>query len=204
MMLMACLVVLGGGCGSQARTIRVPEDIVKPPGEEEVPRPAERPYVIKMSDGRRTWQIELPAGPGAPAFEASIPLGVAVEEAPSLPLTEADREILDAKRSSGEAVLRPSERSGGASGGEPPSYLRTLARVRELYRARQFELALVELVRLERSFPDDIRILEMKGTLLSRLGRPDEARAAWERVLALEPDNRVVLRALEALADRGE
>ena len=186
------------GCSSEKRSIRVPASALAQ-GEPDA-RPVARPYVIKMSDGRRTWQIEIPAGAAAPAFEAAIPLelGAPVEPAPDRPATEADRELLDAKRARGESVPE-----AGSTAEGPPSYLRTLAVVRDLYRRKQFELALIELVRLERVFPDDVRILEMKGTLLSRLGRIAEARAAWERVLALDPDNTVVVEALEGLPATG-
>lgn len=185
------------GCGSNPRTIRVPENVLSDPAK---PTPAEKPYVIKMSDGRRTWQIEIPAGAGAPAFEASIPLEMGVDASPSSnpPATEADREILDAKRARGEPVTSTPGPEGQTG---PPSYLKSLAKVRALFGRRSYELALVELVRLERSYPEDLRILQMKGTLQSRLGQRAEARMTWERALALSPDDPVLLRALEALEE---
>lgn len=196
------LVPIGLGCGSEKRAIRVPASALAE-SEGGRPAPVTQPYVIKFSDGQRTWQLEIPAGAGAPAFEASIPLEEhfpVARERSGYPATEADRELLDAKRARGEPV--PDAASGEASGA-PPSYLRALAGVRALYRQRQYELALVELVRLERAYPDDVRILEMKGTLLARLGRSAEARTAWERVLTLDPDNTVVLEALDALSAGG-
>ncbi len=186
--LLMMLVVVLAACGGPRRTVRVSDEIAPPPEEPVSPR-AEQPYVIKMTDGRRTWQIEVPAGAAAPAFEATIPLQLGEQpEVTGLPPTEADREILDAKRAAGETV-EP----------EAPSYLRGLAQIRTLFRERRFELALVQVVALERAFPDDVRLLEMKGTLLLRLGRPTEARSSWERALALDPDNATVEKALEAL-----
>lgn len=195
------LVLLGllASCAGEKRSIRIaPNTVVDP--DAPPARPAARPYVIKMSDGERTWQFEIPAGQGAPAFEARIPLqgGLAGAEASQHPATEADREIIDAKRARGEPV--PED---GAASNAPPSYLKAVGRVRELYAQRQYELALVELVSVERAFRDDVLILSMKGTLLERLGRSEEARAAWERVLTLDPDNAVVLEALDGLTTRG-
>ncbi|MEL6185602.1 MAG: tetratricopeptide repeat protein [Myxococcota bacterium] len=188
-----CLVLASPGCGSAPRTIKVPKELLT---DSMPPARAETPYVIKMSDGQRTWQIEIPAGAGSPAFEASIPLRLDGTDGESLVATEADREILDAKRAAGEEVA--------AAETEAPSYLRALNRVRQLYRKSQFELALVELVKAERQFPEDRRILEMKGTLLARLGRTTEAREVWRRALARDPEDPVLLQALEGLEERGE
>ena len=64
--------------------------------------------------------------------------------------------------------------------------------------------AATTLVELDRQYPDDERILEMKGTLYVRLNRPKEAKKAWERVLSLNPNNETVARALERLETDGE
>lgn len=169
--------------------------------KENARKPAALPYVIKMSDGRNTWQIEIPGGEGSPAFEASIPIRIDASNAalPDLPATEADREIIGSKRAVGEKVVAEID----AANAQPPSYLRTLDQVAQLYRQKQFELALVQLVRLERVFPDDLRILKMKGTLLSKVGRRSEARDVWERAMSLDPNDQVLTRALDALIERG-
>lgn len=194
----SALALPGLACTSSKRTIRIPSSVVENPETPDRPDPAIEPYVIKMSDGRRTWQIEIPVTPGSTSFSAAVPLdlGEVVAEPPKAPASEADREIIDAKKKAGEPV--PEDAADGA---DPQSYLATLARVRALYQRRQYELALVELVALDRQYPDDERILEMKGTLYRKLGRLDEAKRAWERVLALNPDNRVVARALETLEE---
>lgn len=186
--LLAC--ALCGGCGHQKRDIRIPASVLETKAEE----PAARPYVIKMSDGQRTWQIEIPAGGAAPAFQARIPLASGSSPLPPAQTapTEADRQLMNAHRG-----------RGGSVDDQAPSYLKSLAVVRNLFQQQQYELALVELVKLERSFPSDVRILEMKGSLLRRLGRTQEAKAAWEKALGLEPDNDVVARALESLGEEG-
>lgn len=192
------------GCGGSKRTIKIPESVVNSPKDR---RPggrerAAQPYVVKMSDGRRTWQIEIPVGEGSPSFQTAIPLDLGdVEKMPPVPpASEADREIIEAKRAAGEKT--PEAGPGQVIDG--PSYLAGTARVRELYKRRQYELALIELVKLERAYPDDERILEMKGTLYKKLNRRNEARQTWERVLGLNPDNQAVARALEQLLEEGE
>ena len=197
------LVLLAAACGSNQRTIRIPDSVVDDPSKtRSAPERTAQPYVVKMSDGKRTWQIEIPVTEGSPSFSAAIPLdlGDLSQAPPEVPPTEADREVLEAKRAAGEPIAEPKP-------GEAPkaqSYLATLARVRALYKRRQYELALVDLVNLDRQYPDDERILEMKGTLYRKLGRRDEAKRAWERVLALNPDNQMVARALEQLLEETE
>jgi tetratricopeptide (TPR) repeat protein len=87
--------------------------------------------------------------------------------------------------------------------GTPPaakaSYLLTLARVKDLYRTRHYELGLVELVDLEKQYPDDEHILSMKGSLYERLGNKNLARESWQEALRLNPFNLAVLEALQRL-----
>ncbi|MEQ8274319.1 MAG: tetratricopeptide repeat protein [Deltaproteobacteria bacterium] len=190
-------------CSGNQRTIRIPDSVVADPKKAKTTQErVAQPYVVKMSDGKRTWQIEIPVNEGSPTFSAAIPLdlGQIAQDPPDMPPTEADREVIEAKRAAGEPIAEPKP-------GESPkaqSYLATLARVRELYKRRQYELALVDLVNLDRQYPDDERILAMKGTLYRKLGRRDEAKRAWERVLALNPDNAMVGRALEQLLEETE
>lgn len=188
-------------CGSSKRTIRIPDSVVpNPKSKDGAARPAIPPYVIKMSDGKRIYQVEIP-NPDGRAVSSEIPLesgGLATEN--DIPQTEADKEIIEAKRARGEPT--PKAEDGGPA--KTRSYLATLGRVTRLFRKRQYELALIDLTALDREYPDDERILEMKGTLYSKLRRMKQAREAWERVLALNPSNTVVAQALEQLSQDGE
>jgi tetratricopeptide (TPR) repeat protein len=191
-------------CGSQKRTIRIPDSVVSNPRSKEGTnrQGAVQPYVIKMSDGKNTYQVEIPVNSATGAISTSIPLDIGHMELDPVntPQTEADREIIDSKRKSGEPA--PKEEPGA-----PPkarSYLATLNRVNTLYKKRQYELALIDLTALDREYPDDERLLEMKGTLYWKLRRPKQAREAWERVLALNPNNAVVAQALEQMNQDGD
>jgi tetratricopeptide (TPR) repeat protein len=184
------------GCGGQQRKIKIPESVVQNPRSKRVPEPAVQPYVVKMSDGDRVWELVIPVAPGSPGqFVIPLDLGQLSQQPPGRYQTTADGEIIEAKKQAGEKVpnLKPGEEATAQS------YLATLARVKELYKRRQYEMALIDLVELDRQYPDDERILEMKGTLYSRLNRPKEAKKAWERVLSLNPSNESVARALERL-----
>jgi hypothetical protein len=184
-------------------------------------------YVVRMTDGQRDWEVQLPEL--ATAYEFRVPLGgkPGTGLSPDMAtLTAADREILQereaAMRTSGDKKRSGDEdeedapkgkKKGAGTGGKagdkqaaadkPPSarssYLLTLAKVKELYRTRHYELALVELVDLEKQYPEDEHILSMKGSLHERLGNKNLARDAWQQALTLNPFNLAVLEALQRL-----
>ena len=81
------------------------------------------------------------------------------------------------------------------------SYLGTLAKVREMYASRKYEMALVELVDLEPSYPNDARVQAMKGSLYLKLGKTQLARECWLKALALDPDDAAVAEALRTLKE---
>jgi tetratricopeptide (TPR) repeat protein len=218
----------GAGCasGNVAADVRVPPELLRGSPYAANGEPARSRYVIRMTDGQRDWEIQLPEI--ATAYEVKVPL----TGAPAAPMgvdmptmTAADREILEQNQAARRA---PDEGDDGAAGdeghgdgerpgasakpkpaarppaGQPPpaarpSYLLTLERVKELYRTRHYELGLVELVELEKQYPEDEHILSMKGSLYERLGNKALARDAWQQVLRINPYNLAVLEALQRL-----
>jgi Flp pilus assembly protein TadD len=140
--------------------------------------------VVRLAEGGRVWEVEVPDREGA--YELRIPL---LPRAPAEEPTLADREI-GAATDKGAPV---------ASAARPKSYLAGLGRVTDLYAARRFELALIELAQIEEAFPEDARVLAMKGSLLRRLGKRDLAREAWRKALELDPKDAAVADALREL-----
>jgi tetratricopeptide (TPR) repeat protein len=199
--LLSALLVMSA-CSSPKRTIRIPESVVPNPKGKTADKSTAQPFVIKVADGKRTFQIEVPSEQISGAINASIPLDLDTLESfgEETQQTEADREIIDAKEAAGEKTPKTAPGESAKS----KSYLATLARVNELYKKRQYEIALIEITSLDREYPDDERILSMKGTLYWKLKRMKQAREAWERVLALNPDNTQVAQALEQLNQDGE
>lgn len=189
------LLVLLLGCAGGSRKGAVslaPEDAqrwgILPQGQS---RPGR--HVIRMSDGTRDWEVEFPDV--ATGYEVRIPLGEGRElggPPAREKLTAADRELLEDQAQSG--VKR-------ASGKPRSSYLAGVARIRELFKSRNYELALVQCVDLERDWPDDEKLLAMKGSIYKKLGKAKLARETWERVLQLNPDNGTVAEALRDLSE---
>jgi Flp pilus assembly protein TadD len=151
-----------------------------------------------MSDGTRDWEVEFPDV--ATGYEVRIPLrGTPGEAAPTLPAraTAADRELYE------EHAVEPAEAKPAAKAAAKPapraSYLAGIAHVRELYRTRNYELALIECVELERQYPREEKLLAMKGSIYRKLGKAKLARETWERALALDPNDTIVADALRDL-----
>ncbi len=102
----------------------------------------------------------------------------------------------------GKQVKDPGNADTGASGGAAPSrpsYLLGIEEIQKLFRSGNYELAMVRLVQLEKAYPNDVRLLSMKGTLWLKLGREELAREAWERALQIDPNDRSVIEALKRL-----
>jgi hypothetical protein len=225
------------GCASGGPVpadVRVPPDLLRGSPYTASGESGRSRYVVRMTDGVRDWEIQLPEI--ATAYEVKVPLS----GKPAAPLsidmataTAADREIMaenqaaaeraktdapgpddavdegashpndrDATSNLARKIARPSDKVPGAAGTPPvakASYLLTLARVKDLYRTRHYELGLVELVDLEKQYPEDEHILSMKGSLYERLGNKNLAREAWQEALRLNPFNLAVLEALQRL-----
>jgi hypothetical protein len=226
---LAVAIIAGGlGClAAPAGRIDIPSDLMRNHSVGEGATQRNR-YVVRMTDGDQDWEVQLPEIATAyevriPLRGRPTNGGAPVE---ATTLTAADKEIvgqreIDARVRAEESPptgdeegVRPAGlRTGGggaaakettpAREGATPtprsSYLLTLAKVKDLYRTRNYEIALVELVSLEREYPNDERIMSMKGSLYEKVGRRQLARESWEAVLAINPYNLQVAEALQRL-----
>ena len=166
-------------------------------------------YVLRLAEHNRVWELELPESAGG--YEMRIPLDGPLESP-----TAADAELLAAAPESA-AVAKPAADAKPDGAAKPAataaakaeaaakvprkSYLATLAKVREMYASRRYELALVELVDLEASNPKDARLQAMKGSLYLKLGKAPLARESWQKALALDPEDATVAEALRTLKE---
>jgi len=217
------------GClSAPAGRIDVPSDLLRTPGDGNSGRgrytvrvtDGDKDWTFTIPEIATAYEVRIPlrGGENTPAG------GIAVDQPV---LTAADKEIVGQREV--DARLRaeeppPGDPAGPASDGDgeagpraprprapkgtptsttgntpKASYLLTLAKVKDLYRTRNYEIALVELVALEKQYPNDERIMSMKGSLYEKVGRRQLAREAWEAVLALNPYNLQVAEALQRL-----
>jgi tetratricopeptide (TPR) repeat protein len=215
-------------CAPQARRLVVPEGMRR--AAQPLPRPENKPtpatlqgalqpasatkardgrYMLRLAEHNRVWELELPESSGG--YEMRIPL-----DGPLDSPTAADAEILAAAPAPEPATTaksQPEAKAGAAAvatvaaqrdaaPNEPrKSYLGTLAKVREMYASRRYEMALVELVDLEAAHPKDARLQAMKGSVYLKLGKPRLARESWQKALALDPEDPAVAESLRTLKE---
>jgi tetratricopeptide (TPR) repeat protein len=160
-------------------------------------------YVVRLAEGGRVWEVELPESAGG--YEVRVPLaGGPLEQ-----MTAADEELLaDSTARAATSGLPDASGSGKAvdakGAAKKKSYLGSLAKVNELYVGKKYELALIEVVALEKEYPQDSRILSMKGSLYLKLGKHKLAREAWEKALQINPNDQALAEALRELSSREE
>lgn len=191
------------------KTLMIPDEMKKPPAPKkgDVPPPPAQKYIIRMAEGGRVWEMELPEESGGYALRVPLDGEGGIVEG----LTAADEELLeDAARAlaaaadpDGTGEVKAPKLDAKALAGKR-SYLGGLAKVTAMYRSKQYELGLIELVELEKDYPKDFRILSMKGSLYVKLGKNRLAREAWEKALELNPDDAGVGEALRNLASADE
>lgn len=197
------LAALVAGCAATPKHLVVPQEMRRSeqpaaaPGADKPPAPGmqgllqpaarrtgpDGRYVLRLSEHNRVWELELPEASGG--YEMSIPLAGP----------------LDSPTLADEEMLGPGEAKPGKARDPQKSYLATLAKVREMYASRRYEMALVEIVDLESSHPADARLFAMKGSLYLKLGKKDLARSSWEKALSLDPKDAAVAEALRHIKE---
>lgn len=81
------------------------------------------------------------------------------------------------------------------------SYLAAIDYIKQLYKSRRYEAALIEIDRMLPRYPTDAKLYEMRGTLLAKLGYEDLAMKSWEQALSLNPRNKSLAKFLQARKD---
>lgn len=195
------LALVASGCAlfekEAPRQVIVPDELLSDPRYDlDGAHPRQR-YVLRMTDGERDWEIEFPEV--ATGYEVRIPL----EGEPKVLTDKAKPKVTSADRAIMEDMVRNSPDTAAAQA-PTQSYLAGLVEVRDLYRTRHYELALLRLVDLEKEYPNDDKLMAMRGSLYRQLGRTELAREAWEKALLVNPNNQTVIDALTRLPQPGQ
>lgn len=174
-------------------------------------------FIIRSAVGAREYSIEIPGA--ARDYDVQVPLAdlgesdddVLTGKRPkslSNPVT-TDKEIVSAlprlerDRATDTALMDSAFGAGGADGPrQAPSYTLGLAKVNDLYKARKYEFALVELNTLLVFYPNSPKLHKMKGTVLVKMRNLPLAELAWIKALELDPRDKSVRAGLERLQRR--
>jgi hypothetical protein len=174
-------------------------------------------FVIKSAVGDKEYSIEIPGA--ANDYDVQVPIadigvtdpdvlsGKKSKDTPNPVST--DREMLanmpriDREHATDTALVDSAFGVGSADGPkQAPSYTLGLAKIKELFKRRQYELALVEVNSLLTFYANSPQLNKMKGTLLLRMHNQPLAEKAWIRALELDPDDRQLRAALDRLQRR--
>jgi Flp pilus assembly protein TadD len=172
------------GCSPAVRRIDAP----RPAASGTSSRTTPPPYVVRLSDGAHTWEVQLPAM--ASGYEVRIPLA----DAGGLDATGTQG---SARAASPVAPLDAAAPDTDGSTTDAAGYRAAMTRIATLYQRRSYSPALEEVTRLLRAYPRDTRLLAMQGSLYWKLGDKLHAQESWEQVLTLQPDNDSVRAMLE-------
>ena len=169
-------------------------------------------FVIRSAVGNAEYTVEIPGA--AQDYDVAVPLA---DMAPAGSLTPGtashegnaittDREItaafprLDRAHPTDTAILDQAF-GVGENGGprQAPSYTKGVARINEHYKRRQYEYALIDINNLLAFYPNSVKLLKMKGTILQKMRNFTLAEQAWLKALQLDPRDRVLNAALQRL-----
>lgn len=153
-------------------------------------------YIVEIPGGGRDYDIEVPIAeikgdePKEKIKNPQIGDRELVTNMPKMSLTtQEERAVMDKAFGVGE--------DGGPR--QAPSYLLGLHKINKLYRAGNYEHALIKIVNLQAYYPTSIKLLKMKGTILIKLGNLKLAEKAWVRASELSPQDPVIKKGLKRL-----
>lgn len=176
------------------------------------------PFVIKSAIGASEYTVEIPENGGR--YDIAIPLaeisgkqngsmGNQLSGGKPLNAATTDKELVAAlpdvaKQKPDEVAMLDSAFGVGTPEGpvQSPSYTIGIAKVNQLFKEKNFELALIELNNLLAFYPNSPKLLKMKGTLLVKTGNRELAMRSWQRAYDLTPTDLALKRSIERLNER--
>lgn len=77
------------------------------------------------------------------------------------------------------------------------SYLARLDKIKTLYKKGRLEASLIEVEDTLVFYPTDSKLYQMRGTLLSKMGKQDLAIQSWQQAMHFNPENKALKRFIE-------
>ncbi len=85
---------------------------------------------------------------------------------------------------------------------QPPSYSEGLIDVVQFYKRKEYEKALIETNQLLSFYPNSVRLLKMKGSILIKTGNYNIAIRSWNKAYSLRPNDKTLKKAIAALEQK--
>ena len=221
--LMAFMFLLSGCETSRPVKSRIAEGTISYPFVAETKRLGnsgqKSPFVIRSAVGDSEYTVEIPENGGR--YDIAIPLAEisgkarapgsigSTRDSRGMNPATTDKELVSALPALAKSKPDDTAMLDSAFGvGEPegpvqsPSYTMGIARVNQLFREKNFDLALIELNNLVSFYPNSPKLLKMKGTLLIKTGNRDLAMRSWQRAYDLVPGDLGLKRSIDRLNER--
>ena len=158
-------------------------------------------YTVEIPYAARDYTIEVPLS------EVKSSTSPSLKEAQIGNPTVSDREVTStfpkpSAENADQTALLDRAFGVGPKGGpsQAPSYLMGVAKVKELYKLKHYEYALIQLNNLLSDYPSSVKLLKMKGSIYLKMGRLKLAEKAWLRALQLSPADVAVKKGLEKIS----
>lgn len=85
---------------------------------------------------------------------------------------------------------------------QSPSYSEGLIDIVHFYKRKEYEKALIETNQLLAFYPNSVRLLKMKGSILIKTGNYNIAIRSWNKAYSLKPSDKTLKKAIGALEQK--
>lgn len=170
-------------------------------------------FVIKTSVGGTEYVVEIPHG--GQDYDIVVPLAkmggegrerLAYKEADAI---ATDKEMvsnlptLENKKSTMTSMLDKAYGVGKSEGAtQSPSYTLKLVKIKDHYKNKNFELALIEVNSLLSYYPTSSQLYKMKGSIFLKMRQLDLAEKSWVKAAELDPSDKILRTGIARLQDR--
>ena len=170
-------------------------------------------FVIKTSVGSTEYVVEIPHG--GQDYDIVVPLAqisnsqTADNKYKDRDAVATDKEIistlptLENRRRTMTSMLDKAYGVGKSTGPtQSPSYTLKLVKIKNHYKNRNFELALIEVNKLLGYYPTSSQLYKMKGSIFLKLRQLDLAEKAWLRASELDPSDKILKTGISRLQNK--
>jgi hypothetical protein len=170
-------------------------------------------FVIKTSVGSTEYVVEIPHG--GQDYDIVVPLAkldtqhVAHNEYKESDAVGTDKEIvsnlptLENKKRTMTSMLDKAYGVGKHGGPtQSPSYTLKLVKIKDHYKNKNFELALIEVNKLLSYYPTSSQLYKMKGSIFLKMRQLDLAERSWVKASELDPKDKILKTGIARLQKR--